>query len=67
MPIKFKPSQDIRDRNTGRTTTTHFYMKSTPLSELIETYTKPNTQPKLRLKIRNELVRRKVEIPRIEQ
>ena len=67
MPIKFKPSQDIRDRNTGRITTTHFYMKSTPLKELLEAYTKSSTQPKVRVKIRNELVRRKVEIPRIEQ
>lgn len=67
MPIKFKRSQDIRDRNTGKTTTVHFYMKSTPLKELLEAYTKSSTQPKVRVKIRNELVRRKVEIPRIEQ
>lgn len=63
MPIKFKPSQDIRDRNTGKTTTVHFYMKSTPLKELLEAYTKSSTQPKLKQKIRNELIKRKVEIP----
>lgn len=63
MPIKFKPSQDIRDRNTGKTTTVHFYMKSTPLNELLEAYTKSNTQPKVKQKIRNELIKRKVEIP----
>ncbi len=63
MPIKFKPSQDIRDRNTGKTTTVHFYMKSTPLKELLEAYTKSSTQPKVKQKIRNELIKRKVEIP----
>ena len=27
MPTKFKPSQAIRDRQTGKITTQHFWMK----------------------------------------
>tara|TARA_Y100000389_G_scaffold162425_1_gene165201 strand:- start:391 stop:519 length:129 start_codon:yes stop_codon:yes gene_type:complete len=41
-------------------------MKSTPLKELMDVYTKSSTQPKIRQKVRNELVRRKAEIPALE-
>jgi hypothetical protein len=41
-------------------------MKSTPLKELTDVYTKSSTQPKIRQKVRNELVRRKAEIPALE-
>jgi hypothetical protein len=60
MPVKFKPSQSIRDRNTGKTKIEHFYMKSTPLKDLQEALEKSNTPPKAKQKIRNELVRRNI-------
>ncbi len=60
MPMKFKPSQVVKDRQTGKLTTQHFYMKSTSTKELLEALEKSNTQPKLKQKVRNELVRRKV-------
>ena len=67
MPIKLKPSQVVKDRNTGKVTIQHSYMKSTPLKELLDMYTKANTIPKLRQKIRNELVRRQADIPVLEK
>ena len=57
MPLKFKPSQTIRDKS-GKTRTEHFYMKSTLVSELTEALENKNTQPKRRQKIRNELAKR---------
>jgi len=66
MPIKLGPSQVVKDRTTGKSTTKHSYMKSTPLKGLLDVYTRSSTTPKLRQKVRNELVRRKVEIPALE-
>jgi|TARA_B110000977_G_scaffold190308_1_gene260928 hypothetical protein len=57
MPLKFKPSQTVRDKS-GKTKTEHFYMKSTLVSELTEALENKNTQPKRRQKIRNELAKR---------
>lgn len=67
MPIKVKPSQVVRDKNSGKKHTQHFYMKCTPTAELISIYEGRNCMPKLRNKIRNEFVRRKVEIPVLAQ
>ena len=58
MPIKLRPSSTLRDKASGKKVTQHSYMKSTPLKELLDVYTKSNTQPKIRQKVRNELVRR---------
>jgi len=58
MPIKLKPSQVVKDRNTGKTTIQHTYAKSMPLMELLDMYTRSNTVPKVKQKVRNELVRR---------
>ena len=66
MPIKLRPSSTLRDKASGKKVTQHSYMKSTPLKELLDIYTKSNTQPKIRQKVRNELVRRKAEIPALE-
>ena len=66
MPIKFKETQITVDRATGKKTTRNFYMNTTSLKELLDTFTGRNTTPKLRQKIRNELVRRNVEIPALE-
>ena len=57
MPLKFKPSQTIRDKS-GKTRTEHFYMKSTLMSDLTEALENKNTLPKRRQKIRNELFKR---------
>jgi hypothetical protein len=72
MPIKLKKSQSNYIKNTNKTVTTHFYIKSTPLVELQKEYegcfstdiqgatiTKRG-KGKLKAKIQNELVRRKV-------
>lgn len=62
MPTKFKPTQKTVARGTGKVTTVHYYMKATPLKELIEEYNKILTvrgKGKLRQKIANEFVRRR--------
>ena len=41
-------------------------MKSTPLKELLDVYTATRTEPKMRQKVRKELVKRKVELPVLE-
>jgi len=58
MPMKFKPSQSLRSKASGKTTIQHFYMKSTPLKDLTEALENRNTTSKRKQKIRNELVRR---------
>lgn len=66
MPIKFKETQITVDRATGKKTTRNFYMQSTPLKELLDVYAATRTEPKLRHKVRNELAKRKVELPALE-
>jgi hypothetical protein len=58
MPEKFKPSQTVKDKASGKNKTQHFYMKSTPLSELNEYLEKSSAQPKIIQKVKRELVRR---------
>jgi len=58
MPVKLSKSQVVRDRATGKLTTNHFYIKNVSKKELIEKYNADNTKPKVRQKIKNELVRR---------
>lgn len=58
MPTKFKPSATVRLRGEVHATTTHYYIKNTSKTELIETYNNQNTTPKRKQKIKNELVRR---------
>tara|TARA_Y100000361_G_scaffold151404_1_gene168788 strand:- start:107 stop:319 length:213 start_codon:yes stop_codon:yes gene_type:complete len=60
MPIKFKPSAEIRDRATGKIKTEHYYIKSMSKESLFEELNKDNTKPKVKHKIRNELARRKI-------
>jgi|TARA_B110000908_G_C10016084_1_gene340838 hypothetical protein len=72
MPIKLKKSQTVIVRGTSKKVTTHYYMRSTPIAELQKEYegcfstdiqgatiTKRG-KGKLKAKIQNELVRRKV-------
>tara|TARA_B100000927_G_scaffold177248_1_gene142773 strand:+ start:2500 stop:2721 length:222 start_codon:yes stop_codon:yes gene_type:complete len=58
MPTKLQKSQVTRDRNTGQFKTQHFYIKNISKTELIEKYNADNTKPKVKQKIKNELVRR---------
>ena len=58
MPVKYKPTQSVVQRGTKKVVTTHYYMKTQSLKELLECYNNDNTKPKLRQKIKNELIRR---------
>lgn len=58
MPIKFQKSQTVRSRATGKLETTHYYIKNISKSELIEKYNNGNLKPKVKQKVKNELVRR---------
>lgn len=62
MPAKFKPSQILLDRSTGKKKTQHFYMKQTPKKELFDYINNGNAKPKLRQKCLNELIRRGIKI-----
>ena len=62
MPVKFKPSAKEYSRATGKTTTTHYYIKNTSKKDLFEALNNHNTKPKVKQKIRNELTRRGVNI-----
>ncbi len=58
MPEKFKPSEKIRDKQTGKVFTRHYYLKNTPMAEL-ERVANSNAKPKLRIKCAREISRRK--------
>lgn len=57
MPIKFGKTEKRIDRNTKKVSIIHDYMKCKTNNELIEAYNKP-VKPKLRQKVKNEIVRR---------
>ena len=59
MPIKYKKSQKGKDKKTGKETVEHFYVKQLMNSELKDLLTSANTKPKVRVKILNEIVKRK--------
>ena len=61
-PVKFKPTQTTIDRNTKKTKTEHFYIKSTPKKELFDYLNNSNSKPKIKQKVRNELVRRGIKV-----
>ena len=58
MPVKYKPTQKVVQRGSKKVTTTHYYMKTQSLKELLECYNNDNTKPKLKQKVKNELIRR---------
>lgn len=60
MPVKFQPSTKVRDRATGKVSTVHSYMKSTPTEELQKYLEASNAKPKIMHKCRMELLRRGV-------
>lgn len=62
MPIKFKQSQTVRERTTGKLTTTHYWMKGMTKEELFEYINSANGKNKVKQKCRNELVSRGINI-----
>jgi uncharacterized sporulation protein YeaH/YhbH (DUF444 family) len=68
MPTKFRASGKrwIKDPTTGRSTNQweeeHYYIKAISQKELFETLNKEFTKPKVKQKIRHELVRRGITI-----
>ena len=59
MPVKYKKSQKTRDK-LGRETTEDFYIKELMNSQLKDLLVSAATKPKNKLKILNELVKRKL-------
>lgn len=57
-PVKFGKSSVQVNRETKKKTVVHEYMKTKTNDELIESYNKESTRPKLKQKIKNEIVRR---------
>ena len=63
MPTMIKPKSVTEDRASGARTTQRYPMYAVPLLDLVEMFNRSSTAPKIKQKIRNELVRRKAEIP----
>ena len=62
MPTKLRPSGKNYDRMTKKTTIVHYWIKGISQKELFEELNKESTKPKVKQKIRNELVRRGIKI-----
>lgn len=62
MPVKFKESVARIGKNRKKVGMTHYYMHTTPTATLMEKFENTNTAPKLKQKISNELVKRKVSV-----
>jgi hypothetical protein len=58
MPIKFKPSEVVVNRQTKKKATKHYYIHNITVEELQKTLANDNTRGPRKQKIRNELVRR---------
>ena len=62
MPVKLKPSVVKIDRATKKKSIEHTYAKTQSKEELIRMLNHEYTRPKVKQKIRNELVRRGYQI-----
>ena len=58
MPVKLKPSVVKIDRATKKKSIEHTYAKTQTKEELVKMLKHEYTRPKVKQKIRNELVRR---------
>ena len=56
MPVKFGKTSKQVDRNTKKVTIVHEYMKVKSNDELIRRYNKDGQKPKLKQKVKNEIV-----------
>ena len=61
MPTKLKKSVKTYSRQTGKTTTEHFFLHATKLSELEEIANDNNRHPKIRIKCKREIIKRRKE------
>lgn len=59
MPVKLKKSVKTYNRKTGKTTTEHFYLHNTKQDELERIANDKNANPKLRIKCKRELIKRR--------
>tara|TARA_R100000654_G_scaffold72408_1_gene104235 strand:- start:170 stop:355 length:186 start_codon:yes stop_codon:yes gene_type:complete len=59
MPEKLKKSVKTYNRQTGKKTVEHFYLHTTKQNELERIANDVNANPKLRMKCKKELTRRK--------
>ena len=59
MPVKYKEDTTVKDRQTGRVTTSRFYVKNLSTESLWNEFLSCRT-PKVKQKFRNELAARKV-------
>ena len=62
MPTKFKQSQTVRERGTGKLVTTNYWIKGISKEELFEEINKDNPHKKRRAKAIRELERRGIKI-----
>lgn len=62
MPTKFKPTETIVDRATKKISKKHHYMHTTTQDELFKALNNESTPNKKKQKIRNELVRRGINV-----
>ena len=60
MPTKLKKSVKTYNRKTGKTIVEHFYLHSTKQTELERIANDPNANPKLRIKCRREITKRRI-------
>ena len=65
MPTKYKESAVRVDRQTKKVSIEHFYVKQLSQKEAFELLNNDNTKPKVKRKIRNELVRRGIKIVKV--
>jgi hypothetical protein len=65
MPIKFKSDEKIYNRATKKSTVYKYFIKQTPLEELIKYINNDNGKPKIKQKCRNEVVRRGYKIVKV--
>ena len=59
MPTKLKKSVKTYNRKTGKTTTEHFYLHTTKQDELEIIANDPSANPKLRIKCKREITKRR--------
>jgi|TARA_B110000495_G_scaffold197370_1_gene207534 hypothetical protein len=57
MPIKYKEDSEVKDRTTGKVKVTRYYMHALPTPTLLEEFGRCS-MPKIKVKFRNELVKR---------
>ena len=62
MPIKFKPTVTVVDRNSGKKSYQNHYMHMQKTEDLIEEINKDNPNKKRRAKAIRELERRSIKI-----